>query len=406
MHRFIPNVFQNLISGKTGASDLRQAKHVDEGDCTDEDASGSKNRILKRFRYHILMAPLSLCLTSALLHAQDNTPQQFDERLSALELEVQKRPFYNAPARPEIANGYNLFFTGDFLYWKAEENGLTYALKTSNATQSPLSGKLSLKDPHFEWDMGFRLGLGYNIPHDEWDIYANWTRFYTDAHGHTHAKENEGIYPVWAFPAGPINLEFVQKSKAHWSLFLNILDIELGKEYQVSKRLSLRPHLDLRTAWINQNYSVKYEILSPVLFDKVKMSCDYWGIGPRAGLGFQWNIVSGFSIDGDADISLIYGNDSLHQSEKSHPTPDDHLHFKEHMHSARAITDLGLFLSWDQMLGHGNYHFSIKAGWEQHIFFEQNQFFRFLDPFFQGSIVSNQGDLMLQGWTAKARIDF
>lgn len=356
------------------------------------------------------MLTFGSCLTCLILpgisETKEMTAQDFDNRLSALESQVQNQSFYNAPARPEIAKGYNLFLTGDVLYWKAEENGLTYGVKTSDATADPLSGKLQLKDPHFVWDTGFRVGLGYNIPHDKWDFYANWTRFYTGAHAHSHAKGGGGIFPVWAFPAGQLNVGFVEKSKAHWKLSLNMLDIELGKEFQVSRRLSLRPHLDLRTAWIDQSYSIDYENITTPFFDKVSMDCDYWGIGPRAGLGFQWNLISGFSIDGDAEISLIYGNDSLRQSEKVHTAPANHLHFKEHMHSTRAITDLGLFLSWDQMLGHGNYHFSVKAGWEQHIFFEQNQFFRFLDPFFQGSIVSNQGDLMLQGWTFKGRLDF
>ena len=335
--------------------------------------------------------------------AQNQTPDQFDQRLTALEKQVQNKTLYNAPARSEVVDGYNFFLTGDFLYWKAEENGLTYAFKVKHPENDLFNNHLHLKDPHFEWDYGFRVGAGWNIPHDHWDLYLNWTHFYTGAQGHVHANQDEGIFPVWAAPFGPLGNHFVLRSKAFWKLYLNILDAELGKEYYVGKKLSLRPHLDIRTVWIDQHFTVDYE--DPDLNDRVEMKQNYWGIGPRVGLDLQWWLCWGLSICGNADISLVYGKIRSHQEEEMVGVPG-HLHYNQHLHITRAITDLGLYLAWDHMFYHDQYHFGLKAGWEEHLFFGQNQLFRFLDPFFNGSIVSNQGDLALQGWTFSARIDF
>jgi hypothetical protein len=56
----IPNVFQNLVSGKAGASDVQPSKHamckhmVDGGGCTDKDASVARTQILKHIRYNAI----------------------------------------------------------------------------------------------------------------------------------------------------------------------------------------------------------------------------------------------------------------------------------------------------------------------------------------------------------------
>ncbi len=352
-----------------------------------------------RYQKILLLAPLPLL-------AATDPIEEFNTRLTAVEHQLKTQTLYNAPALPQVHDPYHIFFTGDFLYWKAEENGLTYALKVESPASAELSGSIELIDPHFRWDCGFRLGMGFDLPHDYWDLYFNWTRFYTGAHGHCNTNAVQGIFPVYAFPSGPLQNAFVPHSKAFWKLFLNILDSELGKEYYVGKRLSLRPHLDLRTAFIDQEFTVDYENPPKAFFDRVKLKNDYWGVGPRTGLDFQWWITDGLSFSGNVAVSLVYGNFSIHQKEELEGSSTPSLHFHKHLHTARAITDLGLYIGWDHMCFHDTFHFGIRAGWEQHVFFEQNQFFRFVDPYFQGSIVSNQGNLMLQGWTFSARLDF
>jgi hypothetical protein len=332
----------------------------------------------------------------------------FNERLTAAEQQLKTCPFYNPSARAQVAKGYNLFLTGDFLYWKATENGLTYAVSSNNPDGTLSTTHLKLFEPHFRYDYGFKVGAGFNIGHDAWDLYANWTHFYTGAHAHKHAKSGEGLYPVWAFPSGPLSGLTVQEAQEHWKLFLSLLDVELGKEYYVGKHLSLRPHLDIRTAWINQDFNCEYNraVSGFVTFDdRVEMKNDYWGVGPRLGLDSQWWLGAGFSFYGKAAFSLIYGPYSIKQEEKAE-TLSKKLVFHREMHIARAITDLGLYFAWDHMFFDNSYHFGVMGGWEQHLFFEQNQLFRFLDPLFQGSLLSNQGDLTLQGWTLSARIDF
>ena len=75
-------------------------------------------------------------------------------------------------------------------------------------------------------------------------------------------------------------------------------------------------------------------------------------------------------------------------------------------HQVRAITDLELGLEWDLLLAHDQYHFGVRAGYEQHLYFGQNQLDRVVYNAFNSNIVFNLGDLSLQGWIAALRVDF
>ena len=50
------------------------------------------------------------------------------------------------------------------------------------------------------------------------------------------------------------------------------------------------------------------------------------------------------------------------------------LETKDHLNVSRAVTDLALGLRWDTLTCDDAYHFAIRAGFEQHYFFGQNQF--------------------------------
>ncbi len=81
------------------------------------------------------------------------------------------------------------FFThAAALYWQAEESGLGYALKSPSSEN--LASNSSIKNPTFDWDFGFKFGLGYRIPHDCFEFELQFTSFQT----HTDAvrKSQDG----------------------------------------------------------------------------------------------------------------------------------------------------------------------------------------------------------------------
>jgi hypothetical protein len=360
-----------------------------------------------------LLSILSPLFLSAQTAAQNAALRNFNARLTKLEKEMKSRKWYNPPAGAQTVEGYHLFAVGEFLWWRAEEDGLTYTYKTDNPTGVSGENDIRLEEMKFKWHYGYRVGGGFKIPHDQWDVYFCWTHLDADAKKHKNADSNEGLFPYWSFPSGIAGGDFFSRAEAHWKLFLNLGDGELGKDFFVGKRLSMRPFLGARTAWINQEYKIEYENapigLNQTLNDTVKMKCDYWGLGPRAGVDLRWWVTNTLNIFGAASINLLYGEFRIKQREEAEIQPlgttEPPLHFNDSYHIARPITDLAIGFGWDNMFFDDRLHIGVKVGWEQHIFFDQNQFIRFVSSS-TNSLLSNRGDLALEGLTASLRLDF
>ena len=151
----------------------------------------------------------ALLITAAsstpLLHAEVSDSAQMrslDNRVTALEQRRGAGGMINPSARPQIKGGADLFIIADFLVWEAHENGLPIAIE-SQTNNSLTHGKVENLD--FEWDFGFRVGAGYNLPHDGWDVRLIWLWFNTDADANKHASSSEYLFPSRAHPADSLS---------------------------------------------------------------------------------------------------------------------------------------------------------------------------------------------------------
>lgn len=326
----------------------------------------------------------------------------------------------NPPSGPAVSGGADVFVTGSFLYWKANEDGLTYVLKAPLADAAGLNvGNGDFSNPHFDWDVGFRLGLGWNPGHDHWDLYFSWTRFHTAAHGHRHASATKSLWPVLSdgtFASWP-----TEKASTYLRIHLNVLDLELGREFYVGNFLSVRPHVGLENIWISQHDTTHYRghltfnaSSFPDDFNTVSFRNNFWGIGARAGVKTEWQLGAGFSFIGDVAWALLYGEFDLKRKSTIVNTPINprtgHYHFDEDLTQAKAAMEFCLGMRWDLMFAGDRFHLGVQAGWEQHIYFGQNHLFNPI-AFGQTSLPPGKGtfannDLTFQGLTVSLRLDF
>lgn len=99
-----------------------------------------------------------------------------------------------------------------------------------------------------------------------------------------------------------------QNATALWRLNYNAIDLEMGRSYFVSKRLSLRPQIGLRTAWLYQEFKTAFSNAFGFLLDSRLFAKDkYWGVDPRAGIISDWKLGYGLSVFGNLAGSLLYG---------------------------------------------------------------------------------------------------
>lgn len=364
----------------------------------------------RKFKENWLTAAAFFTVFTAVVNANVDNAQMrnLENRVSALEQRRGASGMINPSARPQIKDGADLFIFGDLLVWQPHENGM--AVGTVNESSAPTSNlaNADVRNIDFDWNVGFRVGVGYNLPHDGWDMSLSWLRFHGYGHKRIHAGSGEVIFPRFTHPAQPVaGGNTCTKSHSHWKVFLNQLDLDFGREFFVSKWLTLRPHFGLRSDWVQQKLSNDYDHFAGSDADvDTRWKDNWWGIGLEGGLDTLWGLGNGWSIYGNLGAAIIYGFHHIREKDKIDPSHTRFVHVHESYHISHPILDLELGLRWDYMFDQDRFHIGLHAGWEHHVYFSQNQFLYFTDDVNYGNFVSNQGDLSFQGWTVGARFDF
>jgi len=140
-----------------------------------------------------------------------------------------------------------VFVTADFLWWKAQENDLIVGFNQTVNNPAPDAAIGSVIRHNPKWKPGFRVGLGFNPSYDGWDVYFNWT-WYRNSNTRNYSVTaagpavagtvNQGIVSFWLNP----NDNGIPTASSRWRILLNMIDLELGRDYYVSCGLSLRPY--------------------------------------------------------------------------------------------------------------------------------------------------------------------
>jgi hypothetical protein len=366
----------------------------------------------------------SLLAFTTLVNAgvSDAQMRNLDNRVSALEQRRGASGMVNPPARPQVINGADVFAYGDLLYWKANENGIPLAVVNQGSASNLSDAKVN--NLRGSWNFASRVGIGYDIPHDGWDLSLSWLRYNSNGHRkRIHSSTDRFIFPNLPPPSDPISnagTGAASSAKGNWKFLLNQLDLDLGREFYVSKWMTLRPHAGVRTDWIQQKVKAEYDDFISLLPASSEVNVRYrdrwWGIGLEGGLDTQWGLGSGWSIFANMAAAILYGEHNIRMKDKDDPAfagktfssfPDGTFaNVRDKPWIAHPILDLQLGVRWDGMVANDHLHIGVHLGWENHIYFSQNQFPSFCDGSYVGNFVANQGDLSMEGWTLGVRLDF
>lgn len=156
---------------------------------------------------------------------------------------------------------------------------------------------------NFHWSPGFRGGFQYESPCSSWDTKFYWTYFQTKkSNGFSIADQI--IIPE--FFSGFLSGNFFFGANINWQLVINTLDFELGRKFNISESISLRPSIGLKAATINQAILSRWNAGIYTATEHVKHN--YSGVGPCLGIETQWNIYHTLSLFGDFSTAFLYGN--------------------------------------------------------------------------------------------------
>lgn len=270
------------------------------------------------------------------------------------------------------------FFAGvGLLYLRAYEGGLSCVCDGTTITDSTVDGRVISRltgegfDPDFQWNPGFRLGVGYEFADCGCDIGAYWTNY----HSHSSGGRND--------------------NELHWNLDFNVVDVLYSCEFACSPCFVVTPFGGVRWAGIDQKLRTHFfsTVDGTSFAGQGHSREDFSGVGPVFGVDGDWSIGCGFSLYGDVALAALYGKFHVrsHFTDAfSTGTNIDHL--KRHFIACQPVLDAGFGVRWRTCLCNDKL-LMVQLGLEQHRYFNFNQF-------------GGYGDLVLDGVNLSVGIEY
>ncbi|MES2273617.1 MAG: Lpg1974 family pore-forming outer membrane protein [Chlamydiota bacterium] len=378
----------------------------------------------------------ALAITSSLFAISEDSEQEIGAAPMA-SCQVAPEPIRNTPCclRPcrdvtpsargcEGING--IFATASFLWWTAHEDDFTIAFAQTADFPSQAfpfttflpgnQGKIIRMN--FNWDPGFRVGLGWNTPYDGWDVYLNWT-WYQNHKGENHEVETTpnqtGIISTWLFIV-PFN---VAQAKCNYRMLLNMGDLEIGRDFYLSESLTLRPFFGPEGGWIERDLRISISDQNPALSATLRnvtpgtyhARTNYWGLGPRMGINGNMRFCRGFKFFGNLSTALLYGKVFKNQQTSSQLLQNATLltsNVTDTNNFWKVVPHLqmNLGLGWgDCICVCGNRMFvGLNLGWEVNYYMNLPHFV--YPSGFSEEIAPNSENISTAGLTLDFKVDF
>jgi hypothetical protein len=310
-------------------------------------------------------------------------------------------------ARPESDNGWYLF--ADALYWHADVGNTDWAFRNNNTANTNGVERGANHTLDFKWSWGFRVGLGANMDHDEWDTNIYYTWFHTK---NSNAIGTSGATQTAVDNQGSVGR--ISGGSIDWRIHYSMFDWELGRWYYVSKSLALRPHIGIKGGWIHQKVDRRFTINS-TSSASADLKNNFWGVGAAGGANTSWILghvgTHNFTMFGDFAGALMYGHFNVTHNETvttNNVVVDGKNPQGLNRNLAVPVLQAMFGLGWDTSFNRDRCHFGLKVGYEFQYWFRQNQMLNMKNgsPANTVQYWRNADDLSLQGLTIDFRFDF
>ncbi len=308
----------------------------------------------------------------------------------------------------------DFYFKVDFLFMQPKEEGLEYAFR--NTTPGPGSTELkggqilglSTESDSWDWDFGFRLGIGGYLNKDAWIVDFQYTWFKINEEVNHKAPFGTALVPLMLQPnAVDAGNPFTRdRASFRWHMAMNIFDLTLAKPFYVSRYFTMSPFVGLRGGWINQNMTDRYSgdfngLLTGV---KVRNKNDYWGIGTRFGVNTEWMLSYGWKLLANWSTSMLYGKFDVTQEAFS---DDDSYKLHHEFYIDKPNMEYQLGLGWGTHYRCQYYHFGFQVLWEFQQWWDQNNLRKVFGEFqYWANDTVSRGDLTLSGVSLRFMFDF
>lgn len=297
---------------------------------------------------------------------------------------------------------YPTIVFADLFTWQVREGSADnwgQTISPAGTTQTA-----DLLDAPFNWNKGFRIGIGQKSPDNNWDTLLYWTSYQTKA----TSSASGLVYSAFVANYFANNTNgadfgpFYNNANILWRFTYNTVDIQLGREFKIDQSLDLHPYVGIKTAVINQTIHSTWQspntkflgIIIPITTfstatETLKNNFD--GIGPSIGLNTTWPIfessTGSFNLFGNFIGALLYGHWRFRDYYQNN-TPVSITVNVSSVDGAAPMTGALVGIEWNKILPKSN--LNIRLGYEMQAWFNQVQYYS-LNMGRLNSIMSLQG---------------
>lgn len=270
------------------------------------------------------------------------------------------------------------FVNADLLYWRGFADGLDDCIPSEVSDVIASDGFVTSRfrgkgrNPHFNWDPGFRIRAEVEPDCVDWLVAATWTHF------HSHASRSRNNF-----------------NKVRWNVDLDVIDLMLGYDLDSCSSFSWRPFVGLRGARIDQSFRRNaFENSSSFFGTRNRNKQDFHGAGPLIGLEANWDMGCNFSLYANASVAWLYGHFDSKLAERYRGINSrSYCSTTSHITSTLTSADAGLGIRWETCFCQNN-RLLFQLGLEHHRYFDYNR------------IGSGCGDLSFDGINFSVGVEF
>ncbi len=303
---------------------------------------------------------------------------------------------YPYPAKVNLKDGWNAFTTVSYLYWFAGQDGMDIATTDQFVSQvsgvvpnsfapalggeAPQSTTVYQKE---QYNSGFKIGMGYNTPNDDWVFRVDYTRFHQSAESsHTASGGPSPAFQLtnWFYQVSGIRqTPACTNLSSEWTFDLDWLDIVLQRPFYAGRKLLLNPFMGLRTSWISQSLNIKLHgllnVSPPTDVVHSRNWSHAWAVGPRFGIEGHFLLGLGLRLQGEVGGTVLYNKFTKvahFEDPLAANTPPIEFESKNN-DNVRTMSEASLGLGWGGYMYDQRYHVDLSATYEFNHLPEQNQ---------------------------------
>ncbi len=195
------------------------------------------------------------------------------------------------------------------VYMRPSRSGLDYVIvDPGHSGPDSVAGEYKSVDPGF--DTGVRLSFGYDFGNGV-DLAAQYTHLATsESSSVNNSATGDDLWGIWLHANSVIDDNDVDIANASYDIDADVFDFTVGKRFGGNNALGLRLDGGLRYANIDQGMDISYTQTVAALRRTADITYEnsFSGLGPKVGLGVDWQAGNGFTLFGALSGSVLIGN--------------------------------------------------------------------------------------------------